>query len=76
MNPKLPIISGKDAVKAFRKIGYEVVRQKGSHLRLKDPTNPAHKPITIPDHKELKPGLLRKLIRDANLSIEDFIKLI
>jgi predicted RNA binding protein YcfA (HicA-like mRNA interferase family) len=76
MNIKLPIISGKDAVKAFRKIGYEVVRQKGSHLRLKDLNNPAHKPITIPDHKELKPGLLRKLIRDANSSVEDFVKLL
>jgi predicted RNA binding protein YcfA (HicA-like mRNA interferase family) len=76
MNPKLPVISGKGAVKAFRKIGYEVVRQKGSHLRLKDPNDPLHKPITIPDHKELKPGLLRKLIRDANLSLEDFLKLL
>lgn len=76
MNPKLPVISGKDAVKAFRKIGYEVIRQRGSHLRLKDPLNPAHKPLTIPDHQEIKPGLLRKLIRDANLSVEDFFKLL
>jgi len=70
---KLPIISGKDAVKAFEKIGYKVVRQKGSHIRLRDDSNLYHKPITIPNHKVLKPGLLRKLIKDSNLTVEEFL---
>jgi predicted RNA binding protein YcfA (HicA-like mRNA interferase family) len=47
---KLPIISGKETIKAFEKIGYEVVRQKGSHIRLRDDNNQYHKPITIPNH--------------------------
>ncbi|MCL4384938.1 MAG: type II toxin-antitoxin system HicA family toxin [Actinobacteria bacterium] len=73
---KLPIISGKDTIKAFEKIGYKVVRQKGSHIRLRDDSNPCHKPITIPNYKVLKAGLLRKLIKDANLSIEEFLLLV
>lgn len=76
MNKRLPVVSGKNVVKALNKIGYEVVRQKGSHLRLKDPMNPSHKPITVPLHKELKPGLLRKIIHDANLSVVEFKKLL
>lgn len=73
---KLPIISGKDAIKAFEKIGYKVVRQKGSHIRLRDDNNQFHKPITIPNHKVLKPGLLRMLIKDSGQTIESFLSLI
>ena len=76
MNPKLPIISGREAIKAFQKIGYEVVRQRGSHIRMRDRANPTHKPLTVPDHKELKLGLLRKLLRDANLTVEEFLHLL
>ena len=73
---KLPIISGKETIKAFEKIGYKVVRQKGSHIRLRDDKNQYHKPITIPNHKVLKSGLLRKLIKDANISVEVFLSII
>ncbi len=68
----LPVISGQAAVRVFEKIGYRVVRQRGSHIRLRDEANPNHLPLTVPDHKTLKPGLLRHLIRDAGLSIDEF----
>lgn len=71
--PKLPLVSGKTAIKAFIKIGYRIVRQRGSHVRLHHPDK---RPLTIPDHKVLGKGLLRKLLRDAELSIEDFINLL
>lgn len=73
--PKLPIISGKQTVKKLEKIGYFIVRQKGSHLRLINNSNKNCKPITIPLHKELKTGLLNQIIKDADLSIDQFIKL-
>jgi predicted RNA binding protein YcfA (HicA-like mRNA interferase family) len=76
MSPKLPSISGRKAITVFETIGYQVVRQKGSHIRLRDDKNPDHKPLTVPDHKSLKAGLLRTLIRDAGLSVEDFVKLL
>lgn len=70
---KLPLISGKTAIKVFTMIGYQIVRQKGSHIRLHHPDK---KPLTIPDHKTLGKGLLRKLLRDSELSAEEFIKLL
>ncbi|OGY27758.1 MAG: hypothetical protein A2864_00865 [Candidatus Woykebacteria bacterium RIFCSPHIGHO2_01_FULL_39_12] len=74
---KLPIISSKQALKAFEKLGYAQVRQRGSHVRLIHATNPRlHKPLSIPLHPTLGPGLLRKCIRDANISVEDFTKLL
>ena len=72
---KLPPISGRAAIKAFMKIGYRVVRQKGSHVRLFH-SNVYKRPLTVPDHKNLGRGLLRKLLRDAEISIDDFIKLL
>jgi len=76
MSQRLPRISGEVVVKALAKIGYNVVRQKGSHLRLKDSDNPSHKPITVPLHKSIKPGLLRRIIKDVGLSVEEFIELL
>lgn len=72
---KLPLISGKSAIKVFEEIGYRIVRVRGSHFRLHH-IDPKRSPLTIPDHKTLGRGLLRKLIRDAEISIEEFNKLL
>ena len=71
--PALPRLSGREAARAFASVGYQIVRQRGSHLRLRHPTN-ARLPLTVPDHDELKTGLLRALIRDAGMSIEEFVE--
>ncbi len=76
MSQRLPRISGEVVVKILTKIGYNVVRQRGSHLRLKDPANPSHKPVTVPLHKSIKPGLLRKIFKDAGLSVKEFKELL
>ena len=76
MSPQLPVISGRQAVRAFERIGYEVIRQRGSHLRLRHPQDPQRQPLTVPDHDTLKPGLLRRLIRDAQLDVEGFVDLL
>ncbi len=75
MSPKLPVVSGVECVKALEKIGYKRVRQRGSHIRLKD-INGKLSPVTVPDHKELRPGLLKKIIKDAELEVEEFVKLL
>ncbi len=67
--PRLPVLSGKEIIKALNKMGYREVRQRGSHTRL---SHPNKKSITVPDHKIVGRGLLRKIIRDAELSIKDF----
>ena len=55
--------------------GYQVARQKGSHIRLIH-HDPKRNPLTIPDHKTIGKGLLRKLLRDAERSVSDFLKLL
>ncbi len=74
--PKLPILSGDQAVKCFEKLGYQMVRQHGSHIRMHHKFDKNKKPLTIPRHKTLGKGLLRKLIRDADINIEDLINLL
>ena len=71
--PKLPVVSGDRAIRAFERVGYRVVRQRGSHVRLHHVSDPARQPLTIPRHRELGRGLLRKLLRDANLTLEEFL---
>lgn len=68
---RLPVVSGRDAVKAFQRAGYSVDRQKGSHIQLRQNTAP-HRRLTVPDHGVLARGLLRALIRDAGLTVDEF----
>jgi len=74
--PKLPSISGNEAIKCFEKLGYEIVRQRGSHTRLHHKSDSSKKPLTIPRHKVIGKGLLRKLIRDAEISIDKLLELL
>ena len=71
--PRFPSVSAAQAIKCFEKIGYRVVRQRGSHVRMH---HAAKKPLTIPAHKTLGKGLLRKLIRDSELTVEEFNSLL
>jgi predicted RNA binding protein YcfA (HicA-like mRNA interferase family) len=67
-------ISGKEAAKAFAKVGWCAVGQVGSHLVM---TKVGHRAnLSIPQHRELGPGLLRALIRNSGMSVDDFIKLL
>lgn len=70
--PRLPVISGADAVKAFTKAGWKVDRQKGSHVILiKSNCNVS---LSIPQHSELAPGTIRSLIRSSRMTVEEFIQ--
>jgi predicted RNA binding protein YcfA (HicA-like mRNA interferase family) len=67
---ELPVVSGRQARAAFERLDWVFQRQKGSHMIL---TRPGHiASLTIPDHRELAPGTLRKLIRAAGLTVEEF----
>lgn len=68
---ELPILSGKEIIKVLSKAGYYVVRQRGSHIRLHCENK---KPITIPNYKSIDRSLLRKILRDAQISDEEFLK--
>ncbi len=73
--PKLPIISGKELVKVFRKLGYEIDHQTGSHMILRQTLYP-YRRLTIPNHKEISKGTLRAIIRQAGLTRDEFFKLL
>lgn len=72
---KLPVTSGINAVKVFAKIGYRVDHQTGSHMILRNDTYPNRR-LTVPRHKTLSKGMLRKLIKQAGLSVQEFIDLL
>ena len=70
----LPVVSGREVVKVLEKIGYAFDRQRGSHMILRQ-TDPPHRRITVPDHKEVAKGTLRAIIRQAGLTVEQFNQL-
>ncbi|HDH57576.1 MAG TPA: type II toxin-antitoxin system HicA family toxin [Bacteroidetes bacterium] len=70
----LPNISGKKCLKVLEKKGYYLKRQHGSHMILRR-DNPFSQ-IVVPDHKELDRGTLRAIIRQAGLSLDEFINLL
>jgi predicted RNA binding protein YcfA (HicA-like mRNA interferase family) len=73
---KLPVVSGEEAIKAFEKLGYVMIRQTGSHVRMKHQSDGSKTPLTIPNHKVIGKGLLRKLLRDAEITVEEFYNLL
>ena len=69
--PPLPVMSGRKAVRAFEKHGWQVVRQRGSHvIMIKQGESTT---LSIPDHTELAKGTLRSLIRAAGLTVDEFV---
>ena len=72
--PQLPVVSGREARRAFEKAGWTFNRQRGSHMILVKAGLPVN--LSIPDHRELDRGLLRGLIRDAGLTVEEFVALL
>jgi predicted RNA binding protein YcfA (HicA-like mRNA interferase family) len=73
MTAHLPILSGKEVVKALGKLGYIIHDQKGSHIHLR---HPVRRPLTIPNHPEIARGTLRIIIKDADLTVEKFLELL
>ena len=70
MADAIKLCSGAEAVRKFSRAGWIISRQKGSHVMM---TKPEYLyTLSIPQHRELGPGLLRKLLRQAELSPEEF----
>lgn len=71
---KLPVISGRECVKALASAGFVLKRQQGSHMVLRR-DNPFAQ-VVVPDHRQLDRGTLRAIIRQAGMSVEEFLKLL
>ena len=73
--PPLPILSAPRLIGALELAGFVAVRQRGSHVRLKHPDG---RVVTVPSHgaQDIGRGLLRKILRDAELTVEDLDRLL
>lgn len=73
--PPLPVVSGAEAIKALEKAGFVLTRVKGSHHMLKHPEG-RFTVVPVHQRKDLPAGTLRRAIRDAGLSVAEFIALL
>ena len=73
--PPLPTIPGHRLIRALQRAGFEIVRQRGSHVRLRHPDG---RITTVPVHsgQDVGRGLLRKILRDADLTADELLDLL
>ena len=71
--PSLPNLSGRDVVRVFARGGWQMARQRGSHMILIKEGHMAT--LSVPDHREVAKGTLRGLIRSSGLTVEAFVAL-
>ena len=69
----LPVVSGAHVVRALERAGYQQVSQRGSHVKLR---NAAGRTVIVPMHGEIRFGTLRSILRQAGLSVEEFVALL
>ena len=73
MSPALPQLSGAEVVRALGRAGFEQVSQRGSHVKLRHPDG---RMVIVPLHRELAPGTLRSILRQAGLSTDQLRELL
>jgi predicted RNA binding protein YcfA (HicA-like mRNA interferase family) len=71
----LPVLSGRQLVKVLAKLGYEIDRQRGSHIILRH-GEPPYRRLVVPDHAEIAKGTLRALLRDAGLTVDQLRRML
>ncbi len=70
MSPRPPVVSAKQLVKFLNHLGYEIERQRGSHIRLKKKTTSGHHSITVPAHYEIARGTLNDILNTVSLNCQ------
>ena len=73
MSPRLPVVSGAKVIRSPAKVGFEKVSQRGSHVKLR---NADGRTVIVPLHRQLAPGTLRSILRQAGLSVEKLTNLL
>jgi len=67
--PKLPRVSGAETLRAMQRLGFEISRQRGSHIVMRRGSSGC----VVPNHREIKTGTLAGVLRQAGVSVEEFI---
>jgi predicted RNA binding protein YcfA (HicA-like mRNA interferase family) len=68
--PKLPVVSGRKLIRAMTRLGFVIVRQKGSHVFLQK----GEDTTVVPLHKEIKKATFKKILKQANISLEELLE--
>jgi len=71
MSRHLPSVSGRELIRALRRAGFVVLRQKGSHVSLEKRTTDGYWRTIVPMHREIRPGTLSDILNQSGLSKED-----
>ncbi len=72
---KLKPYSHQQVIKTLNKIGFSIIRQRGSHIVLKGSHNGIKRTVVVPKHKEIAVGTLRSILFQAGITVEEFITL-
>lgn len=72
--PRLPRISSREAIRALERLGFEQIRQTGSHVVMKRETPDGEIGCVVPVHRELKIGTLSSILKQAQVTAEEFIE--
>jgi len=67
--PKMPVVSGAEAIRVLERLGFAIVRQRGSHIVLRRGSSGC----VVPNHRELKAGTLVGILKQAGVSPDEFI---
>jgi predicted RNA binding protein YcfA (HicA-like mRNA interferase family) len=75
MSPRLPVLKPKQVIRALLRAGFAVHHQVGSHAQLRHTEKP-HLRVTVPRHDrfDLPPPVLKSILRQAELTVEEFLK--
>jgi predicted RNA binding protein YcfA (HicA-like mRNA interferase family) len=74
VSPRQPVVSGQRLIRALEADGWQVARQRGSHVRLKKPGRRIA--LVVPLHKELRKGTLAGILRDADVTADELRRLL
>ena len=76
MPPRLPVVKAREVVRALERAGFFVHHSVGSHAQLKHPAKPNLR-VTVPQHSgDVPPTVLRSILKQAGLSVEEFLRLL
>jgi len=74
--PKLPVLAARDVLKALRKVGFGVVGQRGSHIKLRGERSGVVRIVIVPNYDDVPRGVLGSILRQAGLTREEFLDLL
>jgi predicted RNA binding protein YcfA (HicA-like mRNA interferase family) len=74
MSPKPPLVSGNEVIRAFKRAGYHVVSQRGSHVKMFNPSTEIT--LIIPNHREVDRWTLKGILQAAEISVGEFNRLL